>query len=457
MICETGGCLNAEFPLYTFQGDESWVVWTISALWDEKSGVSEFQIVGRDESRRHQAETELRHYREGLEKLVRQKTKRLQETNKQMEANLETQRRIAEQNTLLANVIEQSEDMVIATNLNGEIIFANQAYYTSHPALSGSSSGENIHRQIIEQIKTKENWSGVLRCPLTNETEMLLDCSIFPISDPDGNVISMACSQRDITNKSQLEAQLRQAQKMEAIGTLAGGIAHDFNNLLMSISGFAKLARKKVPDSPETKKIIKYIDNIMMAGSRGSELVKQLLKFGRPDEILGLQRDDHIMLETLIEEVSSLLMATLPSTIIFHKNYHAHGFIHINSGQIHQVLINLCTNASHAMNGDGHLYLSVDEHSFDNEQYAAKNLPNPGSYACIRVRDTGCGISPENCQRIFDPFFTTKAVGEGSGMGLAVAHGIIKDHQGSMLVESTLGEGTEFFVYLPQDSGDEQD
>jgi PAS domain S-box-containing protein len=445
-LMREGGTLNAEFMLTLSNATEHWTIWNITALKDQDHQQIEYQVVGRDETRRHLAEKELRLHREHLKELVDEKTIELEQANRKLEANLALQRRIAAQNMLLAKVIEQSDEMIFATDPNGIIIFTNQSYKELSPAERSGTAGKTFHNTLLSRIKKKKAWSGLLSCTQPDHSEAIYDCRINPVLGENGELLSIACSQRDITAKARLESQLRHAQKMQAVGTLVGGIAHDFNNLLMSISGFAHLARKKVND----EKTAKYIDNIIIAGKRGSSLVSQLMKFGRPDEIIASIREDEVNLEQLIDEVASLLSATLPSTISIHRSFHSQGTIRINSGQIHQVLINLCTNASHAMEGEGQLHLSVQDVELDECACREKGLSTPGPYACIRVKDTGCGIAPENLQRIFDPFFTTKEVGKGSGMGLAVAHGIIKEHEGVMRVESTLTGGSEFFIYLPK-------
>jgi PAS domain S-box-containing protein len=406
-----------------------------------------------DITMRKETEYQLKAHRNELQALVKEKTNSLLEANNQLARHLEMQREIAERNILLAKVIEQSDIMTIATDLEGYIIFANQAYYQHHPAMQGDPAGDKILNHLFNQIKRHERWSNVLHVELINGSLLSIDCMIFPIHNDQGQLISMACVQRDVSHRYELEAQLLQAQKMEAIGTLAGGIAHDFNNLLMAISGFAKLSRKRVNQLPEAATIVEYLEDILCASQRGKELVAQLLSFGRPDEQLGTGPHSACELEPLIDECIKLLISSTPPGVHIHKQCSTSVTLNVNAGQIQQVLLNLGTNALQAMPDAGDLTFCLDVVHCTEEACEAFLLPVPGLYVCLKVIDTGCGISPENCKRIFDPFFTTKKVGEGTGMGLSVALGIAAKHKGSLHVESTLGQGTCFSLYLPMNTG----
>ncbi|GIX49425.1 MAG: histidine kinase [Candidatus Tectimicrobiota bacterium] len=248
----------------------------------------------------------------------------------------------------------------------------------------------------------------------------------------------------DISERKRLEAQLLQAQKMEAIGTLAGGIAHDFNNILAAILGYAELA---LFDVPEGSPLWCNVQEILTAGRRGRDLVRQILAFSRQRP----PQRQPVRLRPLVQEALTLLRASLPSTVELRLRLEAEAdTVLADPTQLQQVLMNLCTNAEHAMRpAGGVLEIGLDTVAVTPEFAAAHPPLRPGAHLRLRVRDSGCGMPPEVVSRIFDPFFTTKAPGEGTGMGLAVVHGIVTGHGGAITVESAPGQGTTFDVYLP--------
>ena len=248
---------------------------------------------------------------------------------------------------------------------------------------------------------------------------------------------------RDITGRKLLERQFRQSQKMEAIGTLAGGIAHDFNNILSSIMGYTELA---LLDVEKNSGLHEYLQGVMVAGNRARDLVKQILTFSRQAE----QDLRPLYLETVLTEVLNLLRASLPSTIEIRHQVDSSALVMADATQIHQLIMNLCTNAAYAMELDGGvLKVSLDDAQIDTELPAQPTGVAPGSYVKLTVSDTGQGMLPEIVDRIFDPFFTTKEKGKGTGIGLSAAHGIVKSHGGEITVESEYGKGSTFCIYFP--------
>jgi PAS domain S-box-containing protein len=248
----------------------------------------------------------------------------------------------------------------------------------------------------------------------------------------------------DITERKKMEAQLIQAQKMEAIGTLAGGIAHDFNNILGAIIGYAGMALEELPaESPAGE----CIDEIFRASDRAKNLVAQILAFSRRDATARKP----LMIAPVIKEIIKLLRAMLPSTIFIRQNIQVHdAFILADATQVHQVLLNLCTNAAHAMSEKGGtLTIGLKQMAISEEHPSLREHLNAGDYLELQVADDGHGINEKIQSQIFDPFFTTKKTGEGTGMGLAVVHGIVKSYGGHICLESTVGKGTVFFIYLP--------
>jgi len=244
--------------------------------------------------------------------------------------------------------------------------------------------------------------------------------------------------------KARLEEQLRQVHKMEAMGTLAGGIAHDFNNILAAIQGYTELA---VSDLPPGHRSGQSLEQVLMACHRAQKLVQQILSFSRP----GDQERRPVKLGPVIEEALKLLRATLPTTIEIRSNLAVEsGVVQADQTQIHQVLMNLGANAAYAMRDKGGLLeVTLERVHLDEAAAAGQAELGPGLYERLIVRDTGEGIDQEIVGRIFEPFFSTKAPVKGSGMGLAVVHGIIKGHGGSIEVLSRPGQGSTFLIYLP--------
>jgi PAS domain S-box-containing protein len=265
-----------------------------------------------------------------------------------------------------------------------------------------------------------------------------------PVRDATGEVCRIAGVAEDITERRLLEEQFRQVQKMEAIGTLAGGIAHDFNNILAVIGGHTELLKMSLSQDPES---MDGLEAVALATRRATNLVRQILTFSRQQEI----HRQAIVLCPVIEEAVKFLRATIPTTIEIQVSISPDTPVVLaDATQIHQVLMNLGTNAWHAMK-DRPGILEVKAESFDVDQDLADAKPrlHPGKYARVSIKDNGKGMSPATLDRIFEPFFTTKAVGEGTGLGLAVVHGIMQSHEGLVSVYSQPGQGTLFHLYFP--------
>ena len=242
-----------------------------------------------------------------------------------------------------------------------------------------------------------------------------------------------------------LEKQLRQSQKLEAIGTLAGGIAHEFNNILTAMLGFTELGLHTL--SPQHQ-VYDYLQEVQKAGKRAKSLVQQILAFGRRGNV----EFRSLSFAVLVEEALRLIRASLPSTVHIEQQIATDtGAVLADATQLHQVVINLCANAEHAMRDTGGvLEIGVANVEVDDGFITLYPDCRPGPYVCLTIRDTGHGMTPEILEHIFDPFFTTKEVGEGSGMGLAMVHGTVTNHGGAITVDSTPGVGTLFKIYLPR-------
>lgn len=277
----------------------------------------------------------------------------------------------------------------------------------------------------VENIITVVMWQG----------EPAIQCSVIDITE----------RRRSDKERRRLEAQLRQAQKMEAVGTLAGGIAHDFNNMLSAIFGYTQLAQFEAQPGST---IANNLQEVLTAAGRARELVQQILTFSRQVETAR----QPIRLAPLIQEILMLLRASLPTTIdIRHILPEAGDMVYADPTQVHQVVMNLCVNAEHAMRETGGLLeIKVDEVEVDDDFVHSHPEVEVGPYVRLSVRDTGHGMMPSVLERIFDPFYTTKNVGDGTGMGLSMVHGILMGYGGAITVDSEPGAGTVFEVYFPR-------
>ncbi len=258
-----------------------------------------------------------------------------------------------------------------------------------------------------------------------------------------GSAIDVTPQKQAQSDRERLEAQLRQSQKMEAMGTLAGGIAHDFNNILGAILGYGELAQQQsAPDTP----VRRYIDNVMHAAGRAKALVDRILGFSRS----GLGERARVHIQSVIEETLELIRASLPADIRLEKTLSAGNAAIIgDSTQLHQVAMNLCTNAIHAMEHGGVLTVLLERVDLAEVRSVLRGTLSPGPFIRLVIEDSGAGIPPDLIERIFDPFFTTRGVGKGTGLGLSLVHGIVTDLGGAIDVKSVIGEGTSFEIWLP--------
>ncbi len=300
--------------------------------------------------------------------------------------------------------------------------------------------------EYMEKLTQEGRWEGELIHSTKDGRRITVASRQALQRDAAGDPFAVLEINLDVTESHHLEAQLRHAQKMEALGTLSGGIAHDFNNVLAAIIGFTELA---AGHAAKGSKDARYLTRVTEAALRGREVVKQLLTFSRQTE----QEKKPLELSGVVKETAKLLRATTPSTISVRVNVLSEsGLILGDPTQIYQVLMNLCTNAVHAMQEKGGA-LDIELADFSVPASASDGM-KPGLYMRLTVRDTGAGIPPDIVDRIFDPFFTTKKVGEGTGLGLSVVHGIVKQSGGYIAVESAPGEGSTFTVYFPKTAGE---
>jgi two-component system cell cycle sensor histidine kinase/response regulator CckA len=356
----------------------------------------------------------------------------------------------------LSRAVEQSADTVVVTDRRGIIEYVNPAFealtgYSSVEAcgqtmriLKSGEQGPNVYQEMWKTITAGNVYRGILVNRKKNGDVCYLEQSISPVRDAAGEITHFISNGRDLTERLRLEAELRQAQKMDAIGQLAGGVAHDFNNLLTIITSYSELALDAVDkNSPLESKI----QEILLAARRAAELTRQLLAFSR--------KQPQALRVVEINQVISRIAKTLPRLIgedieFTYVPGQGLGRVRVDPVQIEQILMNLASNARDAMPQGGRLRIETCDLKLDDEYLHRKPavIP-PGHYALITVSDDGAGIAPEHLPHIFEPFYTTKPLGEGTGLGLATVYGIVKQNKGFIWAYSELEMGTVFRIYLP--------
>jgi PAS domain S-box-containing protein len=309
--------------------------------------------------------------------------------------------------------------------------------------------GRKILQQMLEGELTSAQYENRYQCKSGDAVWVRINASLM--RDNHSAPLQFIFHIQDLTTEKaqekkrhRLENQLRQAQKMEAMGTLAGGIAHDFNNILSAISGFTELTLLNLPDDAAIRE---NLTNVKSAAGRATDLVRQILAFSRQSENEKLP----IQISSVVKEALQLLRASMPSSIEIRKAIDNTPLpVMADPTQIHQIVMNLCTNALHAMESSGGtLDVSLKQVELPSENHRPPKALPPGRYVMLTVADDGCGMDPQTMHRIFDPYFTTKTKGKGTGLGLAVVHGIVENHDGAIGVSSSPGQGTHFTIFFP--------
>ena len=366
-------------------------------------------------------------------------------------------------------ITENVPAMILYIDRDGVVRFVNKVFerwygkpsstligqrYRDYLTLTGiDSSADNVDwYTYFDKALQGKSASFEITIRLPDGQKQDREITYVPHFANDHAIQGVLCCSSDITSRKEAERrrdssekQLLQAQKLEAIGVLAGGIAHDFNNILTAIYGFTFLTKETLPeDAPEHENL----DQILKASERAEELVQRILAFSRQ----GDEKRREVEIAALVREALKLVRASLPASIEIREEIESDcGAVFADPTQIHQVVMNLCTNSYQAMGGSGGLLtVSLSQVKVDAAVAGQVADLQKGSYVKLTVSDTGSGIDANIQQRIFDPFLTTKAVGEGTGLGLSVVHGIVTSHRGAITFESDAGKGTKFFVYLPR-------
>jgi PAS domain S-box-containing protein len=437
-------------------GSYKWLAWTSMPVAAE--GI--MYAIARDVTAIKQAEQIIKESKSALEQRVQERTIELWKANELLEREIKEHKQVSEEllasNKRFEDLAENSTDVIwefdehdIFTYVSPRI--ENLLGYTPEEIV-GQSAFDPMPTTEKQQVRKKFSVYKNARRPFTslinvnqhkNGTQVILESSGIPVFDKEGVFRGYRGIDRDITERTKLSEQLQQSQKMEAMGTLAGGIAHDFNNILAAIMGYTEMS---IDETPQDSLVRHNLGQVLVASLRARDLVKQILAFSRKGE----KERIPVQLSSLVKETSKLLRASIPATIEIKQKIMTSALIMADPIQIHQVLMNLSTNASDAMlDTGGVLEIEVCESAVAEKMYVHDQVLLPGKYVRISVKDTGCGIAPEVIGRIFDPFFTTKAVGKGTGMGLAVVHGIVHSHGGALTVKSTKGRGTTFELFFP--------
>ncbi len=364
-------------------------------------------------------------------------------------------RNSAEEKKRLATALEQAAESVIITDCSGTILYANPAFervsgYSraevvgKNPRLLKSGKqDERFYEQLWKTLGRGDIWAGHFINKKKDGTFYEEDATISPVRDEHGQVVSYVAIKLDVSRQKQLESQLLQSQKLEAIGQLAGGVAHDFNNILSVIMLQNEMLVSRNDLSSEVQEAL---GEIRVAAERAAKLTRQLLLFSRRQVMQPRLLDLNEVVAGLLKMLQRLIGEDLQIHLILHP---APLVTNADPAMLEQVLLNLAVNARDAMPAGGRLVVQTSAKVLDEDSARERDEAAPGPYVCLTVSDTGSGIPPDVMPRIFEPFFTTKGPGKGTGLGLATVFGIVKQHHGWIDVESEPGQGTKFHVFFP--------
>ena len=365
------------------------------------------------------------------------------------------ERQLRDSENRLARIVDSSQDAIIGKNLDGIITHWNRGAermygYTADEVIGKSitilapKDREDEIPGILEKIRRGEDVEYFESVRITKSGQHLnVSISVSPIHDSDGTIVGASAIARNVTTQKRTEEQLRQAQKMEAVGRLAGGIAHDFNNILGIIISCSELLGSRLD---RTNGTIAYLENIREAADRGASLTKQLLSFSRRQPLRSQLLESKERLRGLLRLLRPLLGDDIEIRLRPGKDL---AVVEADPGQFDQIILNLAVNARDAMPKGGKLIIETAVRVFD-QSFAERHPPlTPGKYVMLSVSDTGAGMDKTTVSRIFEPFFTTKEIGKGTGLGLSTVYGIVKQNGGNIWVYSEPGRGSTFKIYLP--------
>jgi PAS domain S-box-containing protein len=375
--------------------------------------------------------------------------------NDESQRELAVRKRVEEDLRKLSVAVEQNPASIVITDTSGTIEYVNPHFtaltgydfdevvgQNSSMLKTGETSSEE-YREMWETILAGREWHGEFHNRKKDGDLYWEQAMIAPIRDNCFEITHFIAIKEDITERKQLEGQLRHSQKMDAVGQLAGGIAHDFNNILTAIVGYASIMQLKLPENSPLKK---NAEQIAATAERGASLTQGLLAFSRKQTSNPVVVD----LNEIIQRVHQLLLRLISEDIRLEINLVAQSLaIMADSGQLEQVLMNLSTNARDALPQGGSLVISTQSVIVDNDFVLTRGFGRPGNYALLTVTDSGEGMDSDTVKHIFEPFYTTKELGKGTGLGLSIVYGIIKKHGGYILCHSTVGFGTIFQIFLP--------
>jgi len=383
--------------------------------------------------------------------------KRIEEELRRANAELEQRkdRQLWQYQSRLALIVDSSQDAIIGKNLDGIVTHWNKGAehiygYTAEEVIGRSIAilapperGDEIP-QILETVRGGKSVEHIESVRLTKDGRRLnVSITVSPIRDAEGKIVGASTIARDITAQKRAEDQLRQSQKMEAVGRLAGGIAHDFNNILGIITACTELLQGRIkPGSVPPE----YLDNIREAAKRGATLTRQLLVFSRRQST----QTEMLDVNERLRELSKLLRPLMGDDVeVSLQARSTSAIVELDPSHLDQVVVNLAVNARDAMPNGGKLIVETAAVDFD-EAFARQHPPmSAGSYVMLAISDKGCGMDQATLTRIFEPFFTTKELGKGTGLGLATVYGIVQQSRGYIFVYSEPGHGTTFKIYLP--------
>lgn len=410
-------------------------------------------------AQRQHAEAGLHSANATLETRVAERTAALTQAyetvQQQLRERQEAERALRVSEALYKASFDYAYDLIYVTNVAGELLAINPAVEAITGYLPAEVLGRRLNdliaperleeaRQLRERIRTGNPLTGYEVVILSKDGRLVTLEVNSQLLRQAGEPVVIYSIARDVSERQRLEAQVRHQQRLDSLGTMASGIAHDFNNFLSAILGYADLA---LLDLPPDSAAAQALQQVLTAGQRARDLVQQILTFSRKATPIR----QPVVLHTIVQEVLTLLRASLPTTVtITQVCEQERDSILADKTQLHQVLLNLCLNAIQAMHDTGGVLDVRQERIMVDTAWAAREESlQPGMYLRLSIRDTGCGMTPQVISHIFEPFFTTKAPGQGTGMGLSVVHGIVTSHKGAITVNSTLGQGTTFRLYLP--------